>query len=281
MSVTTFTTVNGMILSQAKDGIVSHFVPDPLGSVVMVRDTSGNTVYEAEYDPYGNVQSETGTNPSSLGYVGTLGYIKDSPTSMYVRARYLLNNLGRWLTKDPLWPSEPGYVYAEADPSRNVDPSGNTCQTPPYPTSECNEKRATLKGGCIAVLCSLLAANELVEWFRGIPAGEAIIDLITHLGSAGPGPLASASDCCRDARDAGKGLPIGPGGIDPPNIIGRYCSTFYNEMGKAHYCATVSRTFRGCQACCNSMGYDPPTRGACLRKCDDRDNMEIIFPKWG
>ena len=124
MSVTTFTTVNGMILSQAKGGVVSHFVPDPLGSVVMVRDTSGNTVYEAEYDPYGNVQSETGTNPSSLGYVGTLGYIKDSATSMYVRARYLLSNLGRWLTKDPLWPQEPGYVYAGATPSMRVDPSG-------------------------------------------------------------------------------------------------------------------------------------------------------------
>ena len=124
MSVTTFTTVNGMILSQAKDGVVNHFVPDPLGSVVMVRDTSGNTVYEAEYDPYGNVQSETGTNPSSLGYVGTLGYIKDSATSMYVRARYLLNNLGRWLTKDPLWPMEPGFVYAGASPALRSDPSG-------------------------------------------------------------------------------------------------------------------------------------------------------------
>ena len=124
MSVTTFTTVNGMILSQAKDGVVNHFVPDPLGSVVRVRDTSGNTVYEAEYDPYGNVQSETGTNPSSLGYVGTLGYIKDSASSMYVRARYLLNNLGRWLTKDPLWPSEPGYVYAGGYPTLLTDPIG-------------------------------------------------------------------------------------------------------------------------------------------------------------
>ena len=141
MSVTTFTTVNGMILSQAKGGVVSHFVPDPLGSVVMVRDTSGNTVYEAEYDPYGNVQSETGTNPSSLGFVGTLGYIKDSASNMYVRARYLLNNLGRWLTKDPLWPSEPGYVYAGAAPAMGADPSGakpisSVCPPPPMPSAK-------------------------------------------------------------------------------------------------------------------------------------------------
>jgi RHS repeat-associated protein len=123
-----YTTVNGQILSESRGGTVSHFVPDPLGSVVMVRDTSGNTVYEAEYDPYGNVQSETGTNPSSLGYIGTLGYIKDSASSMYVRARYLLNNLGRWLTKDPLWPSEAGYVYAGAAPSIWVDSSGTSPQ---------------------------------------------------------------------------------------------------------------------------------------------------------
>ena len=73
MGVTTFTAVNGSVLRQSEGGVVHNFVLDLLGSVLMVRDISENTVYEAEYDPYGNVQSETGTNPSSLGYVGTLG----------------------------------------------------------------------------------------------------------------------------------------------------------------------------------------------------------------
>lgn len=119
-----YTTVNGQILRENRGGVVSDFVPDPLGSVVMVQDSAGAAVYRAEYDPYGNVQSETGTNPSSLGYVGTLGYIKDSASSMYVRARYLLSNLGRWLTKDPLWPDEPGFVYSNAAPNVFADPSG-------------------------------------------------------------------------------------------------------------------------------------------------------------
>jgi len=121
VTTTTYTTVNGRILRQNKEGVVHNFVSDPLGSVVMVRDNSGNTAYEAEYDPYGNVQSETGTNPSEFGYVGTLGYVKDSAFSLYVRARYLLTNLGRWLTKDPLWPDESGFVYAGAAPSLLVD----------------------------------------------------------------------------------------------------------------------------------------------------------------
>lgn len=124
VSVTTFTSVNGDIVCQSKDGVVSHFASDPLGSVVLVRDGAGNTVYEAEYDPYGNVQSETGTNPSEFGFVGTLGYVRDSAFALYVRARYLLTNLGRWLSRDPLWPLLTGFVYGGAAPSMWSDKSG-------------------------------------------------------------------------------------------------------------------------------------------------------------
>jgi RHS repeat-associated protein len=149
LSTTTYTTVNGIILSQATDGVVHHFVPDPLGSVVMVRDAAGNTVYEAEYSPYGQVQSETGTNPSSLGYVGTLGYITDSVSSLYVRARYLLPGLGRWLTKDPLWPNEAGYGYAGCVPNRNIDPSGLQPQAPRFTIRPCNQlEKAEAKAKC-------------------------------------------------------------------------------------------------------------------------------------
>ena len=125
-----YTTVNGQIICENRGGVVHHFVSDPLGSVVMVRDNAGNTVYEAEYDPYGNVQSETGANPSEFGYVGTLGYVKDSAFSLYVRARYLLTNLGRWLTKDPLWPNESGFVYAGAAPNLATDSFGTRPSKP-------------------------------------------------------------------------------------------------------------------------------------------------------
>lgn len=120
----TYTKVNGRILSENRGGVVHHFISDPQGNVVMVRDTAGNTVYAAEYDPYGNVQSESGSNPSDLGYVGVLGYVTDAPSDIYVGARYLRPDLGRWLTKDPLWPNEPGFVYADAAPTLVVDPTG-------------------------------------------------------------------------------------------------------------------------------------------------------------
>jgi len=182
VSVTTYTTVNGQILSQSKDGVVHHFVSDPLGSVVMVRDNAGNTVYEAEYDPYGNVQSETGTNPSEFGYVGTLGYVKDSAFSLYVRARYLLTNLGRWLTKDPLWPSEPGFVYADASPIFWVDSSGlgsgkRSCTKPEELHEEAKCKKLNAGGkllSCIAFVFSFVApvCSLPVKWEWTVVVGK-------------------------------------------------------------------------------------------------------------
>jgi RHS repeat-associated protein len=155
--------VNGVILCQATDGVVHHFVPDPLGSVVMVRDAAGNTVYEAEYSPYGQVQSETGTNPSSLGFVGTLGYITDSVSSLYVRARYLLPGLGRWLTKDPLWPNEPGYSYV------NTTPLADPRRLQPWPPPVRPDPSLPGKQGPPSILPLIICIIELIDKMLGPP----------------------------------------------------------------------------------------------------------------
>ena len=92
---------------------------------MMCRDSSGNTTYEAEYWPYGEVRSEAGTNRSPWGFVGTLGYYTDEKSkSLYVRARTYLPNYARWANVDPLWPLATPYVYALASPTRYTDPSG-------------------------------------------------------------------------------------------------------------------------------------------------------------
>ena len=67
----------------------------------------------------------TGTNPGPWGFGGTLGYYTDSvPGSLYVRARILLPNYGRWLTVTPWWPAETPYAYGAGAPSTFVDPDG-------------------------------------------------------------------------------------------------------------------------------------------------------------
>ncbi len=121
---TTFITVNGMLMQETRGGVETYYIPDPLGSLVECRNSSGAKTYSAEYWPYGELQTSTGTNPSSWGYVGLLGYLVDSATMLYVRARYLMTKIARWLTVDPLWPWQKKYLYVDNTPGVFSDYSG-------------------------------------------------------------------------------------------------------------------------------------------------------------
>ena len=119
----TYTTLDGVILSERENGVTKTYVSDPQGSVIGVLDESGNELYSATYWPYGEIRTETGTRPA-FGFLGALGYMRDFMQLLYVRARYLRTDLGRWMTVDPLWPSEPAYGYANFRPLESADPSG-------------------------------------------------------------------------------------------------------------------------------------------------------------
>ncbi|MBX3096224.1 MAG: hypothetical protein KF812_05125, partial [Fimbriimonadaceae bacterium] len=93
-------------------------------SVIKTTDASGNVTSTTKYWPFGEVRTSTGTNPSPWGFVGTLGYFKDTLTRLYVRARTYRADLSRWVTVDPLWPFQPAFIYVEALPTVYMDPSG-------------------------------------------------------------------------------------------------------------------------------------------------------------
>ncbi len=125
--VTSFTTINGMLVHEDRGGVETEYVSDSLGSLVQSRNSSGTKTYDAQYWPYGELQTSTGTNPSSWGYVGLLGYLIDSATMLYVRARYLMTKFARWLNVDPLWPRELAYDYVRGLPVLFIDPTGMVC----------------------------------------------------------------------------------------------------------------------------------------------------------
>lgn len=126
-TVATFTTIHGRLIHQVKDGNATKFISDTLGSVIAEYDVNGGGIsYAAEYWPYGEVRSESGTSDTSFGFVGVLGYMKDFDDRLYVRARYLRTRLARWQTVDPLWPRELAYSYVGGEAVRYVDPSGLT-----------------------------------------------------------------------------------------------------------------------------------------------------------
>lgn len=124
MSVT-YMTINGVIVHEAlSGGGERELTADPLGSLVKIRTSAANYSYSAEYWPYGEIQTQTGSNPTPWAFVGLLGYMRDLATMFYVRARYYRSALTRWMTVDPLWPRERAYTYVGGLPGILSDPSG-------------------------------------------------------------------------------------------------------------------------------------------------------------
>ncbi len=123
-STTTYTTFNGLLMSEDRDGVETFYTPDPIGNLAEGRNSSGTKTFEAQYWPYGEMQTSTGTNPSPWGFVGLLGYLSDLSSTIYVRARFLMTKTSKWLTVDLLWPDEAAYQYVDCAPSTVVDPDG-------------------------------------------------------------------------------------------------------------------------------------------------------------
>jgi RHS repeat-associated protein len=69
---------------------------------------------------------------SPLGYLGGLGYWNEPELGLqYVRARWLDNTNGQWLSTDPV-EGEPRYAYADNNPQAFTDASGRFGEPPPW-----------------------------------------------------------------------------------------------------------------------------------------------------
>ena len=121
----TYTTFNGQIVYENRNGTQSFYAPDTLGSTAMLLDTTGTVTDTFTYWPYGEIQEHVGSSVTPFTFVGTLGYYLDIAGSLtYIRARHYLQALCRWLTVDPLWPWRVPYGYCDYAPELVVDPAG-------------------------------------------------------------------------------------------------------------------------------------------------------------
>jgi len=119
-----YTTINGVLYHENRGGVETEYIPDTLGSLIGCRDSSGNVTYTADYWPYGEVRTSTGSKTSPWGFVGLLGYLTDIAKRLYVRARHYRPGVGQWQTVDPLWPEERAYSYSDGRPESYSDPDG-------------------------------------------------------------------------------------------------------------------------------------------------------------
>lgn len=122
MAVTTYTTIDRVIVHEDRNGVQRNYRCDTLGSTVTLTDATTTTDTMA-YWPFGEIRSRTGTNSTSFLYVGTRGYYASSAL-IYVRARHYGQKMGRWMTVDPNWPRSEAYSYVNNRVTSFIDPTG-------------------------------------------------------------------------------------------------------------------------------------------------------------
>jgi hypothetical protein len=54
---------SGNLTNENRGGLEFFYFPGTLGSFTTVRSATGVKTFDAEYWPYGEIQTETGTNP--------------------------------------------------------------------------------------------------------------------------------------------------------------------------------------------------------------------------
>jgi RHS repeat-associated protein len=114
-------------LAMARNGSVSFFAVDGLGSVALVMTPSGTVQDAYLYDAWGEIRSQSRTLPEDFGYTGReFG----EEGLWFFRARYYQPGIARFIAEDPIGElfgrvGSPGsYLYGDNDPVTIVDPLG-------------------------------------------------------------------------------------------------------------------------------------------------------------
>jgi len=115
-------------IAQIAETQTGYFLPDALGSMRQMTDSSAELAFARSYDPYGNVVSSSGTGETVYGYTGEM----QSNGLVHLRARDYASQLGRFTSRDtwegdenqPISNNKWGYSYS--NPINLTDPSGNS-----------------------------------------------------------------------------------------------------------------------------------------------------------
>ena len=123
-----FYTRGDELISQEHDGKTSYYVYDGHGSVRALANESGRITDKYVYDAFGNLISSVGSTKNDFLFAGEQF---DPVTGLYyLRARYMNPSVGTFISMDSYEGSidDPvslhKYLYADANPVSNSDPSG-------------------------------------------------------------------------------------------------------------------------------------------------------------
>jgi RHS repeat-associated protein len=123
-------TIGGKVLSQSKNGVVSHLLGDGHGSTRLLTGPNGAVTDRYSFDAYGKM---LGYNPGVVNQPTTAvlysgEYLDRDLQQYYLQARYYNPSLGRYGAIDPFSPNQQSganlYAYCGDDPINGSDPSG-------------------------------------------------------------------------------------------------------------------------------------------------------------
>ena len=121
------------LVSQERDGKKSYYVYDGHGSVRALFNEDGKVTDKYTYDAFGNLISSVGSTKNDFLFAGEQF---DPVTGLYyLRARYMNPSIGTFISMDSYDGSidDPvslhKYLYANANPVSNSDPSGYMTKT--------------------------------------------------------------------------------------------------------------------------------------------------------
>ena len=125
-----FYDANGTPYALKYNGTVYYYVTNLQGDVVQIVDSSGNSVANYEYDPYGKVISATGTL-AEVNPIRYRGYYYDNETGLYyLQSRYYDPAIGRFVNADAYASTGQGllgsnmFAYCGNNPINQDDPTG-------------------------------------------------------------------------------------------------------------------------------------------------------------
>lgn len=120
----------GLISKVFPNGTTLNYHHDSRGSTIALTDFSQTITDAYAYDSFGKVANSNGPTQNPFKYVGRYGVMDEGNGLEYIRARYYVPEMGRFITKDPV-PGELGenqkvnrYTYVENNPTTLIDPRG-------------------------------------------------------------------------------------------------------------------------------------------------------------
>jgi len=95
---------------------------DHLGTPQIMTDSAGKVVWDAVYQPFGEINSLTASVENNFRFPGQY---EDGITGMYYNHhRYYMPELGRYNMVDPIISRHNYYVYVDSNPIKKMDPWG-------------------------------------------------------------------------------------------------------------------------------------------------------------